>query len=100
MGTTRRARTARGIAAIDARADSGLHSAACATKGEASVVAAAGFNATEFVTFTLSEPEKIPQQLMKYVQDNSRHHMGLGVCFRPDAKYGYANFWVVAAFGG
>lgn len=37
---------------------------------------------------------------MRYAQDQRQRHMDLGVCFRPDARYGYANFWVVAAFGG
>jgi hypothetical protein len=26
--------------------------------------------------------------------------MNFGVCFRPDQKHGYANFWVVATFQG
>lgn len=95
-----RARAAKGIAAIEAQADAGLHSAACSAKDDAPVLAAPGFNATEVVRFTLSEPEKLPEQLMRYAQDQRQRHMDLGVCFRPDARYGYANFWVVAAFGG
>ena len=95
-----RARAAKGIAAIEARADVGLHSAACSAKSDEPVLAAPGFNATEIVRFTISEPEKVPEQLMRYAQDQRQRHMDLGVCFRPDARYGYANFWVVAAFGG
>jgi hypothetical protein len=51
------------------------------------------------VTLTLSEPEKLPGSLMKYLENVQWHRMGVGVCFRPDPTYGYANFWVVAAFG-
>lgn len=94
-----RARKAEGIAAIDTRAGRGLHSIACSTRGDEPVPAAAGSDITEFVTFTLSDPEQLPQQLMPYARDEQLRRMDLGVCFRPDAKYGYANFWVVAAFG-
>jgi len=94
-----RARASTGTIVIDAHADSNLHSVACSTQGSTPVLAAAGFNAAEVVTFTLSEPDKLPDQLMQYVRDARLRRMGLGVCFRPSAKYGYANFWVVAAFG-
>lgn len=91
------ARTDGGIPAIDTRSSSGLHSIACSTRGD-TPIAAAGFEAAEFATFTLSDPEKLPQQLMKYAQNLRLRRMDVGVCFRPDARYGYANFWVVAAF--
>lgn len=94
-----RARNAVGIPAIDARASSGLHSIACSTRGDTPVAAGAGFEATAFATFTLSEPEKLPQQLMKYARNPRLRRMDVGVCFRPDATHGYANFWIVAAFG-
>ncbi|HET7872520.1 MAG TPA: CAP domain-containing protein [Terriglobales bacterium] len=99
IASVNRSRKAKGLAALDARADPSLRSAACSTNGEAMSVPA-GINApAEVVTFTLSEPDKLPDSFTKYVQTSRWHRMGVGVCFRPDQTYGSGNFWVVVAFG-
>ncbi|HEX7286007.1 MAG TPA: CAP domain-containing protein [Candidatus Angelobacter sp.] len=99
IASVNRARKLKGMGAMDAHADSSLRSAACSTNGN-SQSAIAGINApAQVVTFTLSDPERLPNSFMKYVEDMRWRRMGVGVCYRPDATYGYANFWVVAAFG-
>jgi uncharacterized protein YkwD len=97
--TFNRARKTKGLAPLETHGDPGLHSAACATHGDPHSVLA-GINApAEVVTFTLSQPEKLPDTLSKFVETNRWRRMGVGVCFRPDNTYGYGNFWVVVAFG-
>jgi uncharacterized protein YkwD len=99
IATFNRARKAKGLLALGTRPDPALHSAACSTHGDAQTVLA-GINApAEVVTFTLSDPEKLPDTFAKYVQTSRWNRMGLGVCFRPDSTYGYGNFWVVVEFG-
>jgi uncharacterized protein YkwD len=99
IASVNRARKLKGMAAMDAHADSSLRSAACSTNGDSQSVIA-GINApAEVVTFTLSDPEKLPDSFMKYVGTGRWGRMSVGVCYRPDSTYGYANFWVVVAFG-
>lgn len=98
MASFNRARKAKGMAALDARADSSLRSAACSTNGESQSVLAGLAAPAEVLTFTLSEPEKLPDSLMKYVETSRWRRMGVGVCYRPNQTYGNANFWVVVAF--
>jgi uncharacterized protein YkwD len=99
IASVNRARKSKGISALEAHADSSLRSSACSTHGDSQGVSSWVQTPSAVVTLTLSEPEKLPGSLMKYVENVQWHRMGVGVCFRPDPTYGYANFWVVAAFG-
>ncbi len=92
------ARKARGIRPIYAREDAVLHQLACATDGDAMKLAdkVSGNNAV--VVFTSSDPHHLPAELNPRVANADFHIMKFGVCYRPDQKHGYANFWVVAAF--
>lgn len=99
IATFNRTRRTKGLAPLETRADPALRSAACSTHGDPQSVLTGVSGPAEVVTFTLSEPEKLPDTLAKYVQTSRWRRMGVGVCFRPDPTYGYGNFWVVAAFG-
>jgi uncharacterized protein YkwD len=99
ISTFNRARKTKGLLPLEAWHDPALRSAACSTRGDPQPVLA-GINApAEVVTFTLSDPEKLPDTFAKYVQTRRWNRMGVGVCFRPDPTYGYGNFWVVVEFG-
>ena len=92
------ARKARGIRPIYAREDAAFHQLACTTDGDAMKLAdkVSGNNAV--VVFTSSDPHHLPAELNPRAANADFHIMKFGVCFRPDQKHGYANFWVVAAF--
>lgn len=92
-----RARKENNLAAVEVNADARLHSSACSTNGTAPIVTGQA-NETAAVVFTSSDPEKLPPQLTRYVHSEGFRRMNIGVCFRPDARYGYANFWVALAF--
>jgi hypothetical protein len=73
-----------------------LHELACSTDGDAAKLAGRVGNAGSVVVFTLSDPHRLPEQMLSRAADF--HRMNFGVCFRPDQEHGYANFWVVATF--
>jgi uncharacterized protein YkwD len=93
-----RARKARAHRALDARADSRLHSAACTSDGNIQGVLDSVSGNVRVALFTLSEPQKLPAQLADYVESQRLERMNVGVCFRPDQQHGAANFWVAVAF--
>lgn len=80
---------------IDVRFDSQLHDLACSTKPQLEQQHQRPSFARELMMFTLSEPDKLPEQVLQKTLDKRPRTMDLGVCFKPDAQYGYANFWVV-----
>ncbi len=88
----------RGIRFIQTETQAFLRNAACSTDGQARSISGNIAGASAVVVFTSSEPAKLPEQLMNRVTNPGFHRMAIGVCFRPDKQYGYANFWVVAAF--
>jgi len=88
----------KGIRSIQMRLESSLRDAACSTDGDAQNSSGKVAGASALVVFTVSEPDKLPEQLMSRVANSSFRQMAIGVCFRPDPQHGYANFWVVAAF--
>ncbi|HEY1526127.1 MAG TPA: CAP domain-containing protein [Candidatus Angelobacter sp.] len=92
------ARKARGIRDLEARPDALLRELACTTEGDANKMADKISGARAVVVFTSSDPHHLPDQLQGRVANADFHRMNFGVCFRPDQKHGYANFWVVAAF--
>lgn len=94
-----RAREAKGMKPILAQADPALHDAACSTRGEAvGLPAKIGF-AGELVVFNLSDPDRLPSELLERAYARKFSRMNIGVCFRPDPEHGNGNFWVVAALG-
>jgi hypothetical protein len=80
----------------DIHQDALLHELACTTDGEASKLTGQFDGIRAIVVFTSSDPHTLPQQMLGRAADF--HRMNFGVCFRPDQKHGYANFWVVATF--
>ena len=92
------ARKSKGIRPIQAREDMALHQLACTTDGNASKLAGQFTGVSAIVVFTSSDPHRLPQDLNPRVANADFHLMKYGVCFRPDQKHGYANFWVVATF--
>jgi hypothetical protein len=87
------------LAPLFPRRSAVLHDAACSTNGDAQALPVnLGFTG-EIVVFSLSEPQKLPVELKDRILRSRYRQMNIGVCFRPDAEHGNANFWVVAAFG-
>lgn len=84
---------------LNVRADKLLHDAACSTDGDPNKVSGLGSGVRSVVVFTSSEPHRLPAELLDRATDPAFHRVNFGVCFRPDREHGYANFWVVAAFG-
>jgi hypothetical protein len=78
--------------------DRALREAACATQGNAAAVSAKPGFEGDLVAFTLSDPDQLPAELSQRAFAPRFHRVSVGVCFRPDEKYGSGNFWVVAAF--
>lgn len=93
-----RARKSKGNHALDARPDRRLHAAACTTDGSILSVVDSVSGNVRVALFTLSDPNKLPDQLMDYVLSTRFERMNVGVCFRPDQQHGAANFWVAVAF--
>ena len=92
------ARTTKGIREIDVRPDPYLRSLACSTDGNAMKLSDRIGGARSLVVFTSSDPHHLPEQMLGRAANADFHRLTFGVCFRPDQAYGYANFWVVAAF--
>jgi len=91
-------RKATGIRPIQAREDAALHQLACTTDGDAVKLADKLSGNSAVVAFTLSDPHHLPAELNPRAANADFHIMKFGVCYRPDQKHGYANFWVVATF--
>jgi uncharacterized protein YkwD len=87
------------LAVLMPRRSTVLHDAACSTRGDAQALPVNLGFAGEIVVFSLSEPQKLPPQLLERALVSRFHLMNIGVCFRPDAEHGNGNFWVVAALG-
>jgi uncharacterized protein YkwD len=81
---------------LEIRDDSRLRAAACAAHRNVHSVASAGSPNSEMALFTVSDPQVLPGRLLELILDQRWRRIELGVCFRPDAQYGYANFWVAA----
>ena len=93
-----RLRETSGMKAMLVQKDRALHEAACSTQGDAAAVSAKpGFDG-ELVLFTLSDPDQLPPELSQRAYAARFRKVNVGICFRPDEKYGSGNFWVVAAF--
>ena len=92
------ARKSLGARELAAQPDPFLHALACSTDGDAAKLTGS-VSGRYLVVFTSSEPRRLPEQMRKAAAAPDYHRMNFGVCFRPDKEHGYANFWVVAAFG-
>lgn len=91
------ARHAKHIRPVLITGDASLRAAACSTRGDAAAAVPAGLNITgELIVFNLSDPDQLPPQLLERIYSPTLRQMQVGVCFRPDPKYGNGNFWVVA----
>ena len=88
------ARHRNGQRTVDVRFDSRLHELACSATlpGQQRQLSSSGH---ESMMFTLSEPDKLPEQVVQKTLQRMPRSLNLGVCFKPDSQYGYANFWVV-----
>jgi cysteine-rich secretory family protein len=93
-------RQKQGLAVLMPQRSSVLHEAACSTRGDAQALPVNPGFAGEIMVFSLSEPQKLPAQLLDRALVSRFRQMRIGACFRPDAEHGNANFWVVTAFGG
>jgi hypothetical protein len=92
-------RQKKGLTAVIRHKSAVLHDAACSTRGDAQALPVNLGFAGEIVVFSLSEPQKLPAQLLDRALTSRFRQMKIGVCFRPDAEHGNGNFWVVAALG-
>ena len=93
-----RARRANGVAPVSIRSDDRLHESACARGANTERLAQQLPGVAEVAAFTTSDPEKLDASMQKAARTASIRSVSLGVCSRPGADQGYANFWVVAAF--
>jgi hypothetical protein len=91
-------REGRGIAAIPARADDTLRSAACSGNAASRSVIQSLPGATELQIFTSSVPRELPARMSAAALDARFRRMSIAVCFRPGPVHGYGSFTVVAAF--
>lgn len=89
----------KGLAVLIPHRSAVLHDAACSTEGNAQALPVNLGFAGEIMVFSLSEPQKLPAQLLDRALISRFREMKIGACFRPDAEHGNANFWVVAALG-
>jgi hypothetical protein len=94
-----KARAAKREFRLEIRNDSRLEAAACGAHGNVRALASAGSPNSEMALFTISDPNVLPERLLRLILDQRWRRMDLGVCFRPDPQHGYANFWVAAALG-
>jgi uncharacterized protein YkwD len=92
-----RARRANGVAPVSITSDDRLHESACA-RGSNTDRLGRQLPVVEVTAFTISDPEKLAAPMQKAARDGNIRSLSLGVCLRPGAAQGYANFWVVAAF--
>jgi hypothetical protein len=91
-----RVREAKRLHTIRFLPDPSLHAAACTTQGNVNEVAASVTGrSAKVMVFSLSQPDNFPDQARQAIAYANARDGNLEVCFRPDAVYGYANFWVV-----
>jgi hypothetical protein len=93
-----RVREGKGIAAIAARPDDGLRSAACSGSADLQSLIQTLPGASELQVFTSSVPQKLPPNMSAAALDARLRRLGIAVCFRPGSAHGYGSFSVVAAF--
>jgi uncharacterized protein YkwD len=93
-----RLRETSGMKAMLVQKDRALHEAACSTQGDSAAVSAKPGFEGELLLFTLSDPDQLPPELSQRAYAPRFRKVNVGICFRPDEKYGSGNFWVVAAF--
>ena len=92
------ARKSKRIRPLEARQDASLHQLACTTDGNALKLADTLSGSRAVVVFTSSDPHHLPKEMNSRAANADFHLMKYGVCYRPDQKHGYANFWVVVTF--
>jgi hypothetical protein len=93
------ARQGRGLRLLAEHQDQFMHGTACSTDGIARRLPVPEGQNTSVAAFTSSDPTYVPEGIRKYVDASYVHWISVGACFRPNARYGYGNFWVVVSFG-
>lgn len=73
-----------------------LRNSACAMAGNDSLDAQVSVPAARFViTFTITEPQKLPADVTRFRSDNKIAQYGLGACFERSRTYPNGVYWVV-----
>jgi hypothetical protein len=83
---------------IEAHPDYHLDQEACSAKLDPAGVLHTVTGATRAAVFTATRPSDLPGPMVEASADFTLHRMNIGVCFKPDSKGGFAQFWVVAVF--
>src|SRR5258708_4944134 len=91
-----RARESKGLRSVTVMPDEAIRGSACSADGDVRKVSntLVGRSAKVFM-FSLSDPDNLPDQARDAINAAGPHGVHLDVCYRPDEKYGFANFWVV-----
>jgi hypothetical protein len=93
-----RARKANRLVPVNFRSEDRLRASACEPGVNTGTLVRQPPGASQVVLFTISDPERLPASMQEAARAESVKSVGLGVCFRPGAAQGYANFRVIAAF--
>jgi hypothetical protein len=82
---------------IESHPDSRLDQEACAGKLDpgGALQTVSGYRAA---VFTATRPSDLPGPMVEAASDFTLRRMNIGVCFKPDSKSGFSQFWVVAVF--
>jgi hypothetical protein len=97
VGVFNRLRQAHHNGAIESHSDSRLDQEACSARldpGGALQIT----GASRAAVFTATRPSDLPAPMVEAAADFTLHRMNIGVCFKPDSRGGFAQFWVVAVF--
>ena len=91
-----RTRESKGLRLVTVTPDEAIRGSACSAEGDVRKVSSTlvGRSVKVFL-FSLSDPDSLPEQARDAINDAGPHGVHLDVCYRPDEKYGFANFWVV-----
>lgn len=98
VAASARARQARGLAPMTVRSDPRLKKAACAKTLDAAKVLSNLPGAADIVIYTASDPNKLPSNMQRAVNDRTLRRMNIGVCFQSGDESGFSRYWVAAAF--
>ena len=93
-----RARESRGLSPMIIRSDPRLKKAACAKTLDATKALRNLPGAAALVIYTSTDPNKLPDNMLRSVTDRTLRHMNIGVCLESGDKNGFSRYWVVAAF--
>lgn len=75
-----------------------LDAGACRGESNASDIPGRFRAQRRIVTFTISDPEKLPAHMQRRTLDPTVKEAHVGACFAPSEKYGNGNFWAMVVF--